>query len=194
MASPPSEAKRRIDDEFNRLTANGTRPFPGGTEGFLKFQREQGMQQPTQQPTQQSMQQGAGGARLPIGVGPSMPDPRIQQLAGQFGQQAAQQLFGRPTSMPPTQGPRVQQAAQQTAGAALQGFANKAGGFFKKGGAVTAKSKAPVKKAAGGKVAAKAPVKKAMGGKVAAKPMGKPVMKKAGGRVAAKPMMKGRKK
>lgn len=152
-------------------------------------------------------------------------DPRIQKLAGQFGQQAMQRIFGRPTSMPPTQGPRVQQAvnmdrglsrgpgiqqavaqdpmgsqqaAQQTAGAALQGFAKKAGGFFKKGGAVTTKAKAPVKKAAGGKVAAKAPVKKAMGGPIKAKPAAKPAAKmakpmpamKRGGKV----MAKGRKK
>lgn len=167
-------------------------------------------------------------------------DPRLQQFAGRLGQEAMQQMFGRPTSMPPTQGPRVQQAvnmergltmgprvqqavdmergltggaqvqrgvdmmnkamnnAQQFSAGAAQNIGNKVKGFFKKGGAVTTKAKAPVKKAAGGKVAAKAPVKKAMGGPIKAKAVARPAAKmakpmpamKRGGKV----MAKGRKK
>lgn len=134
---------------------------------------------PDKQPTQQSMQQAAGGARLPIGVGPSM--PITQRLLQGLGITRQQPVFEKPTPLPLPPRPPMQQGMQQlTAQNNPQAVAKPA---FKKGGKVSAK--APVKKAAGGKVAAKAPVKKAMGGKVAAKPM--PAMKRGG-----KVMMKGK--
>ena len=200
MASPPSEAKRRIDDEFNRLTANGTRPFPGGTEGFLKFQKEQEMQrpsspfgisvgvpgtptyreQPVVPPGKAETPQGPFG--ISVGV-PGTPTYGFKEMSPPGAKvETSQPALGRSVGVPGTDTYREQPLTMATKGPAPA---------FKKGGKVKAKV-TPIKKAAGGKVAAKAPVKKTMGGKVAAKPVAKKAKPMSAMKRGGKVMMKGK--
>lgn len=210
MAPPPSEARRRIDDEVNRITDNGTRPFPGGTEGFLKFIKEQEMRQasppfvdnmpklppPNLSPdfSRSDMGPGSGGApridetfKADLGF----PDRPFGISVGVPGTPTYKERIMTPpgdrVEMP--QGPLgISVGVPGTPTYREQPLTMAAKGpapAFKKGGKVKAKA-APIKKAAGGKVAVKAPVKKAVGGKVAAKPIAKPIAKKA--KPMAKPM------
>ena len=75
-------------------SATSQSPPPGVSatrESFLNDMRR----------SEQQMQQGAGGARLPIGVGPSMPvtQQQMQTMAQEEMQRMG--LFGRPGGMPP---------------------------------------------------------------------------------------------